>query len=78
MKSGSGRLGSTGIRRAGEAALFAAQSDWLMSREPGRCSWTTRKAMATIQPRQALEGLQRMALFAICSKTEVASRQEAV
>ncbi|MBU9673491.1 hypothetical protein KQ939_01230 [Planococcus sp. CP5-4] len=34
-KSKTSRLGSTGIRRTGEVALFATQPGWLMTREPG-------------------------------------------
>ncbi|TWT04725.1 hypothetical protein [Planomicrobium sp. CPCC 101079] len=45
-KSGNGRSVSTGIRRTGEAALFAAQPGWLMSRETGRWSLDNRQAQA--------------------------------
>ncbi len=41
-KCGSDRVDSTGIRQIGEAALFAAQPEWLMTLEYGRCSWTSK------------------------------------
>jgi len=37
-KSGGGRSAPTGIRRSGEAAYFAAQPEWLMTRGAGRQS----------------------------------------
>ncbi|WKA57327.1 hypothetical protein QWY16_12545 [Planococcus shenhongbingii] len=48
-KSGSGRSAPKGIRRIGEAAIFAAQPRRLMTRGVGRCSWTIRKAEAAVQ-----------------------------
>ena len=38
-KSGSARLAPTGISQSTEAALFAAQGEWLMTRGVGRESW---------------------------------------
>ncbi|MFD1862505.1 hypothetical protein [Planococcus chinensis] len=53
QKSGGSRSGSTGIRQTGEAASFAAQPGWLMTREPGCRSLDNRKAVAAVQVRQA-------------------------
>ncbi|WP_142826762.1 hypothetical protein [Planococcus soli] len=43
-KSGSGRSAPTGVRRSGEAALFAAQSEWVMTRGVGRWSLDNKKS----------------------------------
>ncbi|TWT03487.1 hypothetical protein [Planomicrobium sp. CPCC 101079] len=52
-KSGSAWSALTGISRTGEAALFAAQPGWLMTRRARRWSWTKKSAGAYGAPTSA-------------------------
>ncbi|ALS79009.1 hypothetical protein ACQKDD_00910 [Planococcus kocurii] len=49
-KSESDRLAPTGIRRSGEAAFFAAQAEWLMTRGAGHLSWTKKSESDRLAP----------------------------
>ncbi|MGK7378273.1 hypothetical protein ACSFXN_10600 [Planococcus sp. 1R117A] len=51
-KCGNGRSDSTGIRQTSEVAFSATQLGWLMTRESGHCSWTTRNAEIAVQTHQ--------------------------
>ena len=52
-KSGSARVNSTGIRRSGEAAPFAAQPEWLMTPRIWALQLDKKKSEAPVQLRQA-------------------------
>ncbi|MEZ0481962.1 hypothetical protein [Planococcus sp. SSTMD024] len=66
MKCASARVDSTGIRRSGEAALFAAQPEWLMTPRSWALELDKKKCGSG---RYASTGVRRIPEVAFFSRT---------